>query len=52
MMYTNQIIMLYLLNLHSAVCQLYLKTGRKKKFTLPDLLQCYTFVIVFSQIFN
>ena len=31
MMYVSQIIMLYTLNLYSAVCQLYLKkTGRKK----------------------
>ena len=31
MMYISQIIMLYTLNLHSAVCQLYLnKTERKK----------------------
>ena len=32
MMYVRQIIMLYTLNLQSAVCQLYLnKTGRNKK---------------------
>ena len=32
MMYVNQIIMLYILNLYSAVSQLYLnKTGRKKR---------------------
>ena len=32
MMYTNQIIMLYTLNLYSDVCQLYLtKTGRRKE---------------------
>ena len=32
MMYLSQIIMLYALNLYSAVCQLYLnKTVRKKK---------------------
>ena len=32
MMYVSQIVILYTLNLHSAVCQLYLnKTGRKKK---------------------
>ena len=32
MMYVNHIIMLYTLNLYSAVCQSYLnKTGRKKK---------------------
>ena len=32
MMYVRQIIMLYTLNLSSAVCQLYLnKTGEKKK---------------------
>ena len=31
LMYVIQIIMLYTLNLHSAVCELYLnKTGRKK----------------------
>ena len=31
MMYVSQIIMLYTLNVYSAVCQLYLnKTGRKK----------------------
>ena len=30
MMYVSQVIMLYTLNLYSAVCQLYLnKTGRK-----------------------
>ena len=31
MMYVSQIIMLYTLNLHSTVYQLYLKTGRKNK---------------------
>ena len=37
MMYVNQIIMLYTLNLYSAVCQLYLnKTGRKK-FLLKEI---------------
>ena len=30
MMHVSQIIMLYTLNLHRAVCQLYLKTERKK----------------------
>ena len=30
-MYVNKIIMLYTLNLYSAICQLYInKTGRKK----------------------
>ena len=34
MMYVTQIIMLYTLNLYSAVCQIYLnKTGRKIKET-------------------
>ena len=33
MMYVNQIIMLYTLNLHRALCQLFLnKTGRKKLY--------------------
>ena len=32
MMYVSQIIVLYTLNLHIAVCQLYLnKTGKKKE---------------------
>ena len=36
MMYVNQIIMLYTLNLYITVCQSYLsKTGRKKKEYLP-----------------
>ena len=30
LMYLSQIIMLYIINLYSAVCQLYLKTERKK----------------------
>ena len=35
MMYVNQAIMLYTLNLYSAVCQLYLnKTGRKMSTNL------------------
>ena len=34
MMYVGQIIMLYTLILHSAICQLYInKTGREKKFS-------------------
>ena len=38
MMYVSQIIMLYTLNLYSAVCQLYLsKTGRKKLKTNTDI---------------
>ena len=30
MVYLSQIIVLYIINLYSAVCQLYLKTERKK----------------------
>ena len=40
MMYVSQIIMLYTLNLYSAVCQLYLKkTGRKQKQSKNYLLK-------------
>ena len=45
MMYVSQVIMLYTLNLHSAVCQLYLnKTGRKKKTLI--LLLALPFIIL------
>ena len=38
MMHVSQIIMLYTLNLYSAVCQLYLnKTGRKKIYGMPRI---------------
>ena len=37
MKYVNHIIMLYVLNRYSVVCQLCLnKTGRKKKIVLPN----------------
>ena len=32
MMYASQIIMLYILNLYSAVCQYYLNKTERKKF--------------------
>ena len=45
MMYVNQIIMLYTLNLYSAVCQLHLNKTRRKKETklmrLPDGVDTY-----------
>ena len=38
MMYVSQIIMLYTLNLYSAVCQLYVsKAGRRKKNSFHKL---------------
>ena len=36
MMQVSQIIMLYTLNLHSAICQLYLNKTRRKKRRLWD----------------
>ena len=42
MMYASQIIMLYTLNLHSAICQLYLnKTGRKKLIMYKGIRKKY-----------
>ena len=34
MMYVSQIIMLYMLNLYSAVCQIYLNKIKKKKIPI------------------
>ena len=39
--------MLYALNLHSAVCQLYLKTGRKKN---KERLLCHPFLRALGRI--
>ena len=52
MMYVSQIIMLYTLNLYSAVCQWYLsKTGRKNFYETKKLCkdwQHFTFSLVFD----
>jgi len=37
MMYVNQIIMLYTLNLYSVVCQLYLNKTERKKYKMQIL---------------
>ena len=50
-MYVNQIIMLYTLNLYSAVCQLYLNKTEKKKVTvLLMVINKYGKIIIFSSL--
>ena len=50
-MYVNLIIMLYTLNLYSAVCQLYLNKTEKKKVTvLLMVINKYGKIINFSSL--